>query len=195
MFSFLTNDSNPEKNTRGAPPGVFSRKVVVLILFFSVFLSSCGFHLKGTGEDLQASYKTVRLLDAQLLNRDVYHALKQQFNSMDVKIVDNMAGAELSIQFEKTQFKTSTTGRTGSGDVASELLKMSQFFRVSRVVTEQMVVQTTVTSFRDRSINSGLLQASSRELQSIKQQMSVDIALKIVSRINYAMKTTEQAKK
>ena len=75
MFSFLTNDSNPEKNTRGAPPGVFSRKIVVLTLFFSVFLSSCGFHLKGTGEDLQASYKTVRLLDAQLLNRDVYHAL------------------------------------------------------------------------------------------------------------------------
>lgn len=171
--------------TTPPPPKLYN---LVAILVLSISLSACGFHLRGLETNIQADYKSVRLLNVSVVNKDVQRELLRQFASLEVKVVDNIADAELELDFKKTQFNTSITGRTGQGDVESELLKMSQSFSLFRVASEQKLAEDTVSSFRDRRVNANALQASSRELRTIKQQMAADIAQKVVTRINYALK-------
>lgn len=172
------------------PPGHFLAEnygfLLILFLFVSFILSGCGFHLKGINQAGQASYQSVKLVDAHLANVAVQRSLRQQFDSMGVRVVSSLADSDLEVVFSATQFIKSTTARTGQGDVSEQLLKMSQAFVVKRVETDEVVLRATVESFRDHSVISGLLQASSRELQKIKRQMATDIALKMVTRINYS---------
>jgi len=159
----------------------------VLTLFVSFSLSGCGFHLKGMNQSLDTNYQTVKLEQAHLADVLVQASVRRQFEAMDVRLVNSLADADLVLSFSETQFTTSITGRTGQGDVSSQLLKMSQPFEVTNVATDKVVLRATVISFRDHVVNTGLLQASTRELRMIKRQMSADIALKMLTQINFSM--------
>jgi len=149
-------------------------------------LSACGFHLKGTGANAVATFKSVQLLDENLVRPDVLRALKQQLKASNVKLVTLMADAEITIQFQITGYRTSRTGLSSSGDTSSELLKMSQAFEVVDVATEKALLKTSAQTFRDRQIDNSAVLASSRELRSIQQQMANDLAVQIIDRINRA---------
>jgi len=172
--------------SKRAPPGDFYWAGIISIVLFSLLLSSCGFHLKGLNQ-VQANYQSIKIVDEHLASTDVQRELRQQFAGMGVRVVKSLSDADLELTLMPTQLDVSVTGRTGKGDVSSELLKMSQSFKVNKVASEEELLDATVISFRDRNVSSGLLQASSRELRSIKRQMSADICLKIVKRINYSL--------
>ncbi len=161
----------------------FSQSLIALLLSVSL-LSGCGFHLKGMGNSAQATYKTVRLIDLNKVNPNIRRALNQQFDGMGVKVVDNLADADVAITFQATRFNRISTGINGQGDISSELLKMNQPMVVDDVKSGKKLLAVTVTSFRDRNVNNRQLQASARELKSIQKQMAVDIALQVIDRAN-----------
>lgn len=169
--------------------------ILIFIGSFSSLLTGCGFHLKGMGEQSQATYQTVRLIDLHKVNPDVKRVIIQQFRGMNVKVVNNLADADVAVTFQATGFQATSTGRTGRGDVASQLLKMSQPIVVDNVQTGQQILTTTVTSFRDRNINNQNLQASSRELASIQKQMATDLALQVIDRVNRVYSHSQSVQK
>lgn len=154
-----------------------------MVLFLSL-LTGCGFHLKGLGQNAVATFSSIKIINDNIINADIKRYLHKQLIGSGVVIATNIVDAEITITFQPTQITSSVTSRTGQGEASSELIKMSQHFTIINVNTEQQILQTTVVSYRDRDINIGALQASARELTSIKKQMSADIATQILTRIN-----------
>ncbi|MDX1796219.1 MAG: hypothetical protein R3219_05775, partial [Hydrogenovibrio sp.] len=149
-----------------------------LLLAMILILSGCGFHLKGTGSAAAATYASVKI-EVGGARSDIARALTQQYQAMGVKVVSSLADAELSLKLAPTGYTTSITGRSGAGDVSSELIKMIQPFSVTEVATEKNVLSSQAVAYRDRAIDRDEAQASNRELQSLQRQMANEIALQI----------------
>lgn len=161
----------------------------VFTLLFSL-LNGCGFHLKGTGVDATAQFKSVQLVDTQGVREDVLRALRQQLKASGVKVVQTLVEAELKVTFNPTQYSASQTSISGSGDATSELIKMSQTFNVEQVETEKSVLDATVQVFRNRQIDNTAALAANRELRGLQRQMAADLAIQIIDRINRAYAQT-----
>ncbi|WP_024851752.1 LPS-assembly lipoprotein LptE [Hydrogenovibrio kuenenii] len=157
-----------------------------LLFTVTLFLSACGFHLKGMGEAATATYHSIKIVQNSGVRNDLAQVLTQQFQSMGVKVVGNLANAELVLNLQATQLKTSITARDAYGNVSGELLKMVQPFNAQVVATEKEVITAQAVAFRDRSVNAAQAQASNRELQSIKRQMVTEVALQVIDRLNRA---------
>lgn len=163
-----------------------------VLLILALLLSACGFHLKGMGEAATATYHSIKITQNSGVRTDLAQALNQQFQSMGVKVVDNLADAELVLNLPATQLKTSITARDANGNVSGELLKMIQPFNAQVVATEKEVIAAQAVAFRDRSVNAAQAQASNREFQSIQRQMVAEVALQVIDRLNRAYSKLQQ---
>ncbi|MBD3820874.1 MAG: hypothetical protein IE914_01220 [Thiotrichales bacterium] len=164
------------------------------LLAATLLLSACGFHLKGMGDAVTATYQSIKVEQDAGVRSDVAQALQQQLQAMGIKVVDNLADAELVLNLQATQMSTSVTARDGKGDVSGELLKMIQPFNAQVVATEESVIQAQAVAYRDRSVNAAQAQASSRELQSIQRQMASEVALQVLDQLNRAYALMHPAK-
>lgn len=167
----------------------FSQAWLVRIRVFAILglvltVSACGFHLKGVGKNAVATFKSIELTHTDGVRADVLRSLEQQLKASNVKIVNNMADAEIVLSFQPTGYVVSRTSISGKGDATSELIKMTQPIRVEEVATEKELLKTVVQVYRDRRIDNAAALASNRELRSIQQQMANDIAVQIIDRIN-----------
>ncbi|MDG4811715.1 LPS assembly lipoprotein LptE [Hydrogenovibrio sp. 3SP14C1] len=167
----------------------FSQAWLVRIRVFAILglvltLTACGFHLKGVGKNAVATFKSIELVNTDGVRADVLRSLEQQLKASNVKIVNNMAEAEIVLSFQPTGYTVSRTSISGQGDASSELIKMMQPIRVEEVATEKELLKTVVQVYRDRRIDNAAALASNRELRSIQQQMANDIAVQIIDRIN-----------
>ncbi|PLA75079.1 hypothetical protein CYQ88_02285 [Hydrogenovibrio sp. SC-1] len=166
-------------------------------LLLSVLVASlmaCGFHLKGMGPNAKASFQSVYLAKTTGVRADALKTFMQLLKASDVKVVDSVASAELSVSLDATVYEVSRTSMSGQGDTTSELLKMSQTVSVQRVATETLLMTATVNSYRDRRIETAAALGSSRELQDIQQQMAFDVANQLIDRINRAYQLKQPSK-
>lgn len=169
-----------------------ARLLLVITLFFSVSLglTACGFHLKGyNGGEAVATFASAKL-EADGTRREVHMALERYLKESDVKVVDNLGDAEIVIRLGPTGYHTSPTSKDANGNTSSELIKMTQGFSVEQVASERKVIQTTVNTFRNRTVDPNQAQASHRELKSIEKQMAFELASQILDRINRAYTQT-----
>ncbi len=157
-------------------------------------VTACGFHLKGMGPNAKASFQSVYLAQTTGVRAEVLKTFKQLLKASDVKVVDSVSSAELSVSLNPTVYEVSRTSMSGQGDTTSELLKMSQTVSVKRVATESLLMTATVNSYRDRRIETAAALGSSRELQDIQQQMAFDIANQLIDRINRAYQLKQPSK-
>ncbi len=166
---------------------MLSRGFLVLGLMALVLsLSACGFQLKGYSTAGKAHFNSIKIIETTGVRADFLQVFIQTLQSSGVQIVDTLEQAELVIEFKPTLYQTSQMDLSGVGNVTFEHIRMSQSFLVEEVATEKKLLEATVVSLRDRQIDLDYTAVSDRELQSIQQQMSVDLALKVVDRINRA---------
>ncbi len=161
--------------------------MVSLLIMMTAGLSGCGFHLRGLDSVGDTQFKTVKLQSTTGVRPEVLQAIRSQLAQSGVKLVDSLAAAELQIVLHPTVYKASRTAYSGLGDTTAEFLRMEQGFAATLVATEQMVVTSSVQTYRDRQIDTGALLAANRELSSIQREMAEDLARKMMDRINRAM--------
>lgn len=152
-------------------------------------LTACGFHLKGMGPNAKASFQSIYLSQTAGVRADVLRTLTQLLKASDVQIVEISKDAELILALEPTGYQVSRTSISGQGDTTSELLKMSQTFGVelqNAQAERTPLLTATVSSYRDRRIQTAAALASNRELQDIQLQMAFDVANQVIDRINRA---------
>lgn len=155
----------------------FSSLFVALV----VQLSACGFHLRGTGDVGAIAFSSVELEVQPGVNQDVYRSLKRQIQAQKMTLLDS--AADIRIKLEATGYKTSTTSRSGLGEVASQLIKMTQGFTAVDLKTKKVMTSGTVTVMRDRQVNTSEIVASDTELRSIKKMMTEDLARQVLQRV------------
>jgi len=163
-----------------------------LLLLLVTQLSACGFHLRGMDSVGALTFKSAQLQVGKSVMPGIESALQRQLNYSGVTLLDNQT-AEVQIQLLATNYTASRTTTSGLGDTTSELLKMTQSFKVIDLVTGQNIVSDSSSVYRDRQINTAAVLSSDSELRSIKKNMAEDLARQILDRIRRAMQTASQA--
>ncbi|KUJ72656.1 hypothetical protein [Thiomicrospira sp. WB1] len=154
------------------------------LLLAVLLLTGCGFQLKGVGSatvTFQSAY-----VQADGARADVTRALNNMLEASSVQRVNRLADAEVAIRLGPTQYKTTRTSISGSGDTGSELITMTQPFSADQVMTAQALVQGEAISYRDRRIETGGLAAAAQELESLRTQMANELAMQILDRVQRA---------
>ncbi len=161
--------------------------VSVILLVAVLWLSGCGFQLRGYDTLGEVHFKTALLTFSSDVRPEVQFALRKQLERSGVHLVDSEKEAEIWIQLPPTQYKVSRTAFSGQGDATAELLSMSQPFVVTWVLSGNHLVKGRVETYRDRQIDTAALLASEQELVSIRENMADDLARSIMDRINRAV--------
>jgi len=163
-----------------------------LLFLLVTQLSACGFHLRGMDSAGALTFKSAQIQVGKGVMPGIESALQRQLKYSGVTLLDNQT-AEVQIQLLATNYSASRTTTSGLGDTTSELLKMTQSFKVVDLVTGQNIVSDSSSVYRDRQINTAAVLSSDSELRSIKKNMTEDLARQILDRVRRAMQTGSQA--
>lgn len=156
-------------------------------------LSACGFHLRGMESTGALTFKSAQIEVTEGVMSDIEGALERQLTYAGVTLLDNQT-ADIQINLLATSYSASRTTTSGLGDTTSELLKMTQSFKVVDLVTGQNIVADSSSVYRDRQINTEAVLSSDSELRSIKKTMTEDLARQILDRIRRAMQAHSQSR-
>ncbi|WEJ62247.1 LPS-assembly lipoprotein LptE [Thiomicrorhabdus lithotrophica] len=162
-----------------------------LLFLLVAQLSACGFHLRGMGSVGALTFKSAQIEVSAGVMPDIEAALERQLKYSGVELLDNQT-AEVQIKLLATNYTASRTSTSGLGDTTSELLKMTQSFKVIDLVTGQNIVSDSSSVYRDRQINTAAVLSSDSELRSIKKTMTEDLARQILDRVRRAMQANSQ---
>lgn len=160
---------------------VYSGKIyrILFSAFLILFLSSCGWHLRGSGSTTVLTFKV-----AQVEDKGADAALAQQvvqaLSAAGVKLDE---AAAVRIVLAPTQWRISRTGYTLTGDVVAELLSLEQpftvFYKGKPVLEDETVV------YRDHQIDTRALAAAESEKRSLQVQMRQEAAMQIVRQLGH----------
>jgi len=162
-------------------------KFCTVALILTLFLSGCGFQLRGYDTVGQVHFQTVLLQNEAGVRPEVKLAIRKQLELSGVQIVASESEAEVLIRLRPTGYRVSRTAYSGLGDATAELLSMSQPFTAVWVLTGNDVVSGSVETYRDRQIETDALLAAEQELIGMQQSMAENLARQMMDRINRAV--------
>jgi len=157
-------------------------------------LSGCGFHLRGFDSKGLLTFNSAQLQIEPGVRADIERAVTQQLTRSGVILLKDLT-AEVQIQLLPTQYKATRTSSSGLGDATSELVKMTQGFKVTDLTSGAVILSDTSTVYRDRQINTDTALASESELRTIQKSMSAELARQVLDRIRRAMPLENKANK
>lgn len=160
------------------------RAMLAGLVTTTALVSGCGFRLRGTGALAGARYSSVVLQGLERIPMELAAAIRQQLQGLGVVITDSLSEAEVLIELGSYQRQVSRTAFSTTGETTAELIKLTQSFKAQRIVDEVEIVNTQVTTLRDRQIDPNQLLAAARELEDIERQMQQDLARQLIDRIN-----------
>lgn len=166
---------------------------ITLLLLAVLFLSGCGFHLRGLDSVGQSQFTTVQLQNIAGVRSEVLLAIRKQMALSGVTIVDSELKAEVIIMLNPTFYQVTRTAYSGQGDTTGELLKMGQSFSAIWALSGEELAKGQLETFRDRQIEVSAMLASDQELTEIRQDMAEALARQLMDRINRAVIKQTQA--
>jgi LPS-assembly lipoprotein len=161
------------------------RSIFSLLLVSSLALSSCGFHLRGTTE---LSFKTVFVQGSAL---SISRELHQSFKNNGIKVVENIADAELLVEMINETNEKRILSLSGGGVVREYELNYRVNFRMREPVNPLWSAPQTVQSRRDFSYNDNALLGKLDEEAKLNTDMRSDAVREIMRRLS-AIKLTSK---
>jgi LPS-assembly lipoprotein len=159
------------------------RVIFSLLVVSSLSLSSCGFHLRGISE---LSFKTVFVQGSTL---SISRELNQSFKSNGIKIVENIADAEILLEMISETNEKRILSLSGGGVVREYELNYRVSFRTREPANPIWSAPQTVQSRRDFSYNDNALLGKLDEEAKLNTDMRSDAVREIMRRLS-AIKLT-----
>jgi len=157
--------------------------ILSLLVAFSLVLPSCGFHLRGVTE---LSFKTVFVQGSTL---SISRELHQSFKSNGIKVVENIADAELLLEMINETNEKRILSLSGGGVVREYELNYRVSFRVREPANPLWSAPQTVQARRDFSYNDNALLGKLDEEAKLNTDMRSDAVHEIMRRLS-AIKLT-----
>jgi len=154
-----------------------------LLVVSSLALSSCGFHLRGITE---LSFKTVFVQGSTL---SISRELNQSFKSNGIKVVENVADAELLLEMINETNEKRILSLSGGGVVREYELNYRVNFRTREHGNPLWNAPQTVQSRRDFSYNDNVLLGKLDEEAKLNTDMRSDAIREIMRKLS-AIKLT-----
>jgi LPS-assembly lipoprotein len=168
-------------------PRASSRKWPCLLLVTcGLLLSSCGFHLRGTGRyELPPAFSTlrVRVEGSQLQNDPLLVAMRNALRTQtDARIEDTAEAPTLLLFGEHSDSQVLSVSSIGKVD--EYLLKYEVSFRLTGKDNKPLAGPETVRLQRDYTFDRFNVLAKEREEQELRQAMQRDAVQQILRRLS-----------
>ena len=156
-----------------------------LLIFASLVLAGCGFHLRGTAN---VPFETLYLPSA---TGGIALDLKRNIQAgTRAKVVDDIKKADAVMQFTEETRSKEILSLTGTGRVREYQLRYRVSFRVHDGKGGDYVPQTTIQLTRDISFNDSEILAKEAEEGLLYRDMQTDMVQQIMRRLAVAQKPT-----
>ena len=156
-----------------------------LLIFASLVLASCGFHLRGTAN---VPFETLYLPSA---TGGIALDLKRNIQAgTRAKVVDDIKKADAVMQFTEETRTKEILSLTGTGRVREYQLRYRVGFRVHDGKGGDYVPQTTIQLTRDINFNDSEILAKEAEEGLLYRDMQTDMVQQIMRRLAVAQKPT-----
>ena len=158
-------------------------------------LSSCGFHLRGTGKvEMSPVFSTLRIMveGNQQQNDPLLVAMKNALHTQtDVQIEDTGDAPLLVLYGERSDSQVLSASSTGKAD--EYLLKYEVSFRLTGKEGKALAESQTVRVQRDLSFDRLNVLAKEREEQELRRAMQRDAVQQILRRLSRITPTESHA--
>jgi len=158
-------------------------------------LSSCGFHLRGTGKvEMSPVFSTLRIMveGNQQQNDPLLVAMKNALHTQtDVQIEDTGDAPLLVLYGERSDSQVLSASSTGKAD--EYLLKYEVSFRLTGKEGKALAESQTVRVQRDLSFDRLNVLAKEREVQELRREMQRDAVQQILRRLSRITPTDSHA--
>ena len=156
-----------------------------LLIFASLVLASCGFHLRGTAN---VPFETIYLPSA---TGGIALDLKRNIQAgTPAKVVDDAKKADAVLQLTEETRSKEILSLTGTGRVREYQLRYRVGFRVHDGKGGDYVPQTTIQLTRDIAFNDSAILAKEAEEGLLYRDMQTDMVQQIMRRLAAAQKPT-----
>jgi len=149
-------------------------------------LSSCGFHLRGTGKvEMSPVFSTLRIMveGNQQQNDPLLVAMKNALHTQtDVQIEDTGDAPLLVLYGERSDSQVLSVGSTGKAD--EYLLKYEVSFRLTGKDGKALAESQTIRVQRDHAFDRLNVLAKEREEQELRREMQRDAVQQILRRLS-----------
>jgi LPS-assembly lipoprotein len=156
-----------------------------LLIFASLVLASCGFHLRGTAN---VPFETIYLPSA---TGGIALDLKRNIQAgTRASVVDDAKKADAVLQLTEETRSKEILSLTGTGRVREYQLRYRVGFRVHDGKGGDYVPQTTIQLTRDINFNDSEILAKEAEEGLLYRDMQTDMVQQIMRRLAVAQKPT-----
>ena len=155
-------------------------RIITKVILLAFLLSSCGFHLAGTGEFPSSLQNTS--VQGVSITRDLINYIERNLTANKINIVEKeQATALINILEEQTEKITLTVDSDGK---AREFeLKLNVYFDVKRPNDTYLLKQQNISLSRDFVFDKDDLLGTNEEEQQLFNEMRKDAAKLIVYRL------------
>ncbi|WP_289030971.1 LPS assembly lipoprotein LptE [uncultured Paraglaciecola sp.] len=161
-------------------------KGLVLSALMALFLSSCGFKLRGD-YNLPSEIKQLELT-AEQKNTPLYRVLRKQLEGFDIEVFDNALKANISnddidarVYLKSDQLERRLLSLFSTGQVAEYELVYTIKYLIQLPDEDPQVIEFDIT--REYQDDPDAVLAKSRELDLIQKEMRQAAALRIISQL------------
>jgi LPS-assembly lipoprotein len=158
-------------------------------------LSSCGFHLRGTGKvEMSPVFSTLRIMveGNQQQNDPLLVAMKNALRTQtDVQIEDTGDAPLLVLYGERSDSQVLSVSSTGKAD--EYLLKYEVSFRLTGKDGKEVAESQTIRVQRDHAFDRLNVLSKEREEQELRREMQRDAVQQILRRLSRIAPTDSHA--
>lgn len=154
---------------------------IALFLFF-VFLSGCGFRLRGIYE-IPTWFNNVAIVN-QGVHRDLALMLKDQLQAYKICIVADNKNAQYLLILQKDDMQEQITTISASTNPRQYELTYTIHYALLKNHGQNLIPSGVVTVSRQLTVNNDRILGSNAEEAMLYSEMRRDAALQIINRIN-----------
>lgn len=163
----------------GFKPG--SKRWLLIVLLFTLTLSSCGFHLRGM-RDMPRWLDRVTIV-VENANRDLEPLLSDQLRAYRIQVCSDPASANYWLIIEQDSVRQQITSISSSTTPRQYQLTYTVQFKLTRAKGNEIIPTTPIVVTRLLTVNSDRILGSNDEEAILKREMRRDAVMQILDRI------------
>lgn len=151
------------------------------LLLFTLFLTSCGFHLRGM-MDIPPWLNDVSII-VQNAHRDLESLIKEQLEAYHIRVCSNPNAAKYWLIVDHDDDKQQITSVSSSTTPRQYQLVYTIHYKLQHANGKDVIPPCSVVVTRQLTVNSNRILGSNDEEEILKKEMRRDAVIQILDRI------------
>ena len=160
----------------------------LILLASLLFISSCGFHLRGTQNLNAADFESIHI-EVRNAPGEMRQLLEGGFREANVEVLTSSSDAEFSLLVSDERNSRRAVATTSNISVAEYEIVQQVSLQLISNVRETLIPRVTISTERTYTFDDQSLESSSEEESLLREEMRRDLSEQVFRRVNASIRT------